>query len=1090
MVANFCLKLVAYSLAIVLAIVMLETGAVFTDDCNLNVTDRDDQTIKIAVLLPTYPIQPLYVGKPARYPFFSQMVLPAINMALQTVRRTTLQSREVILYDADTQCKLSTSQFRVVDLQIGKKPDMFLGPGCEYATAGTGRFVGHWGIPHVTAGGLAGGFREQQKEEFPTLTRVQGSFMKQGAAVSRYFLDRKWNISALVFFDTEIEINDCYMAMGSVYRTLVRSRTTVKFFSINKQEEDYTGNMAKDLLQESVRPNARIVVMCASGDSIRKIMLAAHELGMTNGEYAFFNIFLFDSNYFGDVTWKRGDKDDEAAKQAYRSLMTFTLRKPETPKFEAFAAEVKERALRDYNFSFDAVGEEVNTFVGAFHDAVILYALALNETLEEGGNPRDGKTLTHRMWNRTFEGIMGNVTIDSNGDREADYSLLEMTDIENGIFTVAGHYDGVAKKYTPVPGVVIDWPGKTPPKDVPDCGFKGEFCIEEDDTGFTVMIMMISMVVVIIVAAIIIIYVVRKYRLEMELANMVWKIKWEDITFNNKMDKQRKLTGSRVSLASGESGQSVWGGNQQIFTVTGYYKGNIIAIKKVNRLRVELTRNVLIDFKHMRDISHDHVTKFIGACIDPPNISVMTEYCPKGSLQDILENDSIELDEMFKYSLLYDIVKGMYYLHNSVIQTHGNLKSSNCVVDNRFVVKITDFGLHSFREPDHAFEPDEDDSFQYYQKRLWSAPELLRLPEMPLGGTQKADVYSFGIIVQEVIYRESVFYVANVDLSPKEIIHKVKQGNKPTFRPTLDRSTCPDEICSLCNRCWAEEPTDRPDFSQLRIIMRKLNKQNEGRSLVDNLLSRMEQYATNLEALVLERTEAFYEEKRKAEELLYQILPRPVAEELKKGKPVTAESFECVTIYFSDIVGFTSLSSESTPLQVVDLLNDLYTCFDSIVNNYDVYKVETIGDAYMVASGLPVRNGDFHAREVARMSLALLSAIKTFKIRHKPDRTLMLRIGLHSGPVVAGVVGLKMPRYCLFGDTVNTASRMESNGEAMKIHISSSIKKILDLFGTFVIELRGEVEMKGKGKQTTYWLLGELKDKNGLCDFKYQEIPV
>ncbi|XP_022087157.1 atrial natriuretic peptide receptor 1-like isoform X6 [Acanthaster planci] len=830
--------------------------------------------------------------------------------------------------------------------------------------------------------------------------------------------------------------------------------------------------------------------MCASGDSIRKIMLAAHELGMTNGEYAFFNIFLFDSNYFGDVTWKRGDKDDEAAKQAYRSLMTFTLRKPETPKFEAFAAEVKERALRDYNFSFDAVGEEVNTFVGAFHDAVILYALALNETLEEGGNPRDGKTLTHRMWNRTFEGIMGNVTIDSNGDREADYSLLEMTDIENGIFTVAGHYDGVAKKYTPVPGVVIDWPGKTPPKDVPDCGFKGEFCIEEDDTGFTVMIMMISMVVVIIVAAIIIIYVVRKYRLEMELANMVWKIKWEDITFNNKMDKQRKLTGSRVSLASGESGQSVWGGNQQIFTVTGYYKGNIIAIKKVNRLRVELTRNVLIDFKHMRDISHDHVTKFIGACIDPPNISVMTEYCPKGSLQDILENDSIELDEMFKYSLLYDIVKGMYYLHNSVIQTHGNLKSSNCVVDNRFVVKITDFGLHSFREPDHAFEPDEDDSFQYYQKRLWSAPELLRLPEMPLGGTQKADVYSFGIIVQEVIYRESVFYVANVDLSPKEIIHKVKQGNKPTFRPTLDRSTCPDEICSLCNRCWAEEPTDRPDFSQLRIIMRKLNKQNEGRSLVDNLLSRMEQYATNLEALVLERTEAFYEEKRKAEELLYQILPRPVAEELKKGKPVTAESFECVTIYFSDIVGFTSLSSESTPLQVVDLLNDLYTCFDSIVNNYDVYKVETIGDAYMVASGLPVRNGDFHAREVARMSLALLSAIKTFKIRHKPDRTLMLRIGLHSGPVVAGVVGLKMPRYCLFGDTVNTASRMESNGEAMKIHISSSIKKILDLFGTFVIELRGEVEMKGKGKQTTYWLLGELKDKNGLCDFKYQEIPV
>jgi class 3 adenylate cyclase len=197
-----------------------------------------------------------------------------------------------------------------------------------------------------------------------------------------------------------------------------------------------------------------------------------------------------------------------------------------------------------------------------------------------------------------------------------------------------------------------------------------------------------------------------------------------------------------------------------------------------------------------------------------------------------------------------------------------------------------------------------------------------------------------------------------------------------------------------------------------------------------------------------------------------------VAESLIHGERVVAESFDCVTIMFTDLVQFTEICSTSTPLEVVEMLNDLYSLMDSIISSFDCYKVETIGDAYMVVSGLPIRNSD-HASQIASLALAVLNQVSKLKIRHRNDELFQIRIGIHSGPVVAGCVGMKMPRYCLFGDSVNCASRMESTSESRRIHISAATYSLLKKTGRYACEERGLTFIKGKGEMRTFWLKSE-----------------
>jgi len=220
-----------------------------------------------------------------------------------------------------------------------------------------------------------------------------------------------------------------------------------------------------------------------------------------------------------------------------------------------------------------------------------------------------------------------------------------------------------------------------------------------------------------------------------------------------------------------------------------------------------------------------------------------------------------------------------------------------------------------------------------------------------------------------------------------------------------------------------------------------------------------------LEVMVTERTRELAEEKEKTEQLLLNTLPLKVVNDLKMNGKTEPESFDEVTVYFSDIVGFTNISTTLEPAVLIGQLNDIFTAFDNIMERHHCERIKTIGDAYLAVCGMPERCED-HAGHMARAALE----IREFLEHRNAQNPIQwkIRIGLHSGKVVGGVVGIKKYIYDVFGDTINTTSRMESNSEPMRINVSETTWQLLR--DKFVFTPREPMEIKGKGLMRMYFL--------------------
>jgi class 3 adenylate cyclase/HAMP domain-containing protein len=225
-------------------------------------------------------------------------------------------------------------------------------------------------------------------------------------------------------------------------------------------------------------------------------------------------------------------------------------------------------------------------------------------------------------------------------------------------------------------------------------------------------------------------------------------------------------------------------------------------------------------------------------------------------------------------------------------------------------------------------------------------------------------------------------------------------------------------------------------------------------------------HSEQLEELVRLRTRELTEEKQTSERLLLNVLPGPIAERLKTGENLIVDRFDAVSVLFADIVGFTSLSLRTSPEALVTMLNELFSTFDRLAEHHGLEKIKTIGDAYMVVAGIPNQIAD-HAIAITQMAIDMIASVEAYGRRAGMELTI--RVGIHTGSVVAGVIGTKKFIYDLWGDTVNTASRMESHGVPGRVHVTEATYRLL--VDGFELEKLAPIDVKGKGTMQTYLVI-------------------
>ncbi|CAH1790845.1 unnamed protein product [Owenia fusiformis] len=633
-----------------------------TDKLRVENADKDilDKNIVLGVLLPN-DTQYDYTAWETNYAAVTWAVEDAKMMA-EKLNLTKISNYTIKIKYLDTQCDPEKALGPAVHLRHAMKIDVVIGPACSQVADGITSLAAYWDFPVFSHAS-----RRPDLDKNPTLSRVSPT----------------------------------YTRVGEVYKTLIEE---YEWTSIHLLYTEYDDD------DEDDDGENKIVILLLEEKQVIDVLRRSQEMELSQKEFLFLVTYELDPGDLIRTPWLRNNGTD-VEKNLFDNVFEVSARgmiethkwfdgKTSTDFRKLLPAKMKEK----YDYGTNRIGSIHSLYL---YDTVLAYLTAVNNVVGNNKNPFSGKVLLREIEKKEFKfmGRTGEVRFDPiSRDRLTEF--------------VIWHKDKVRPRYEQYASVYLDeqkgkmvfdekmtpnfiTPDGLPPPTIPVCGYEHERCNDLKESEKAAIIAM-TLVGFLVIAVVGIVFLRRRQKIAAELLQSLWKIPHNLITpihghgsknSYGTIDNSSKHSMKSTNMA-GIVGQSTQGEDFRI----GVYKGYTVYLKPMNLTTLlSLTKKDYQEMKHMKDMNHDNINTFFGLTVGPKSAAVVSFYCSKGSLEDIINNVDIKLDFMFKHSMLCDLVEGMLYLHNSPLMSHGSLKSSNCLIDGRWQLKISDYGLCKVR---------------------------------------------------------------------------------------------------------------------------------------------------------------------------------------------------------------------------------------------------------------------------------------------------------------------------------------------------------------------------------------------------------